>query len=32
VVEKHPIFEENHSKRDEKHALLKKVKFLIVLF
>jgi hypothetical protein len=27
VVEKHPRFGENHSKRDEKHAKLKKLKF-----
>jgi hypothetical protein len=32
VVEKHSRFGENHSKRDEKHAKLKKVKYLIVLF
>jgi hypothetical protein len=27
VVDKHPRFGENHSKRDEKHAKLKKLKF-----
>jgi hypothetical protein len=32
VVEKHPRFGENHSKRDEKHSNVKKLKILIVLF